>query len=322
MPDAIDAHIHILDADWVPEGMRRAWARQAAGRRLPDRDPEDLFERVSRGQSDPDGDRTMAAFDRVGVRAAVVPVVDWTVVGRPAGTHLPIRALNARHEQLAARHPGRLFHCAGVDPRHADAKDIATEALDAAHCRGLKLYPAAGWQADDDAHDWVYDLLEERAGVAVFHTSPLGGDPLVTPNSRPAALAPVLARHPNLSFVFAHAGFEAWWLEALDIAHGWRSCYLEVSLWQHLADRDHAEFRRRMALVIDRLGAHRVLWGSDSIRGPLSDPDGEDLQRWLDQFSSLASSYEGTPPVVGREEIDLMLAGNAVRLYRLPEGRP
>ncbi len=319
MADVVDAHIHVLDATWIPEGMRRAWARQASTRRLPARDPDELYPKVSLGQSDPEAELTIAAFDRAGVSTAVIPVVDWTIVGAPAGQHLPIRDLNRRHVALAERYPGRFVHCAGVDPRHADARDIAVEALDAEPCRGLKLYPAAGWVADDPAHAWVWDLLVERGDVAVVHTSPLGGDPLVTPRSRPAALAPVLAAHPDLTLVFAHAGHEAWWAEALDIASGWRSTHLEVSLWQNTADRDYAEFRARMARVVSVLGAHRVLFGSDIIRGPQSDPDGDDLIRWIDQFRGLAEPFEGAPPVVGGEQLDLMLAGNARRVYRLPK---
>lgn len=321
MTDVVDAHLHILDRTWIPEGVRRAWARQAAGRRLPARDPAELYAQVSAGQSDPDGSLTIAAFDRVGIAAGVIPIVDWTVVGAPSSEHLTIRELHAVHEKLEARWPGRLYHCAGLDPRHPDAADILDTALAAEGCIGAKLYPAAGWTAADPAHDWVYERLLAETYPAVVHTSPLGGDPLITPNSRPAALAPVLARFPELPLVFAHAGAEAWWHEALDIAHGWRRTYLEVSLWQRVAFRDYREFRSRMALLVSQLGAHRILFGSDIIRGPRSDPEGHELQAWLDRFRGLAEPFEGTPPIVSNEQLDLMLGQNARRVYGLGQER-
>ena len=316
----VDAHLHVLDASWIPEGMRRAWARQAAGRRHPERDPEDLIDRVAVGQSDPDGSRTIAAFDRVGVASGVIPVVDWTIVGRPNGQHLPIRALHAEHVRLAERWPGRLYHCAGLDPRHEDAQAILDEALSAPTCVGAKLYPAAGWHADDPAHAWVFEHLEERGVPAVVHTSPLGGDPLITPRSRPAALVPTLAAHPDLTLVMAHAGFEAWWEEALDLAHGWRRTHLEISLWDRLAERDIHEFRRRMSLLVDHLGPHRIIFGSDIIRGPSADPEGQRLGWWIDVFQGLAEKYDGRPAVVGSDAMELMLAGNADRIYGLEAG--
>jgi predicted TIM-barrel fold metal-dependent hydrolase len=295
-----------------------AWARQAAGRRLPERDPNHIHSRVSVGQSDPSGDLTIKGLDAAGVAAAVIPVIDWTIVGRPVGTHLPIRELNRRNADLGRAHPGRLYHLAGCDPRHPDAADIVDEALEGG-ARGLKLYPAAGWTAADPTHSWLYQVAIDRGVAVAIHTSPLGGDPLDTSRSRPSALAPVLQAHPELTLVFAHAGIEAWWQEALDVADGWMRTYLDISLWQSVARRSMPEFRARMTEIVSRLGAHRVIFGSDIIRGPSSDPDGADLVWWLERFCSLAESHAGQAPVVTGEELDLMLGGNAVRIYKLDE---
>lgn len=314
----VDAHIHILDAPWLPEGLRSAWARQAAGRRLPERDSHEIEHRVSVGQSDPTGELTIRAMDSAGVAASVVPVIDWTIVGQPVGEHLPIRSLNNRYVELGRAHPGRLFHLAGCDPRHHDAREIVEEAL-AAGARGLKLYPAAGWSADDPAHAWLFRLAVDRGIAVAIHTSPHGGDPLDTSRSRPAAMAPLLQANPELTLVFAHAGIEAWWREALDVADGWMRSYLEISLWQSVAKRSVLEFRARMRELVERLGAHRILFGSDIIRGPKSDSDGAELRWWVECFSSLADRYSGEQPVVSREELDLMLGGNATRIYQLEE---
>ncbi|MEV0326836.1 amidohydrolase family protein [Micromonospora echinospora] len=315
----VDAHMHVWDASWLPEGLRRAWARQGAGRRLPERDPEEILGHVAVGQSDPDATLTMAAFDRAGVAAGLVPVVDWTIVGAPTGTHLPIAALNARYEQLAQDHEGRLYFCAGLDPRHPDARELFAAALTHGHCKGVKLYPAAGWDLQDPAYAWLLTELQERRLPAVVHSSPLGGDPLQVDRCRPARIAAALASYPGLRLVFAHAGLEAWWAEALDCATGWQHAYLELSLWQRCAAEDYPEFRRRVRRMRAQLGAHRLIFGSDIIRGPREDPDGAHLERWIGLVRDLATPYAGDRPVLSAEELDLFLGGNAVRLYDLKE---
>jgi predicted TIM-barrel fold metal-dependent hydrolase len=315
----IDAHMHVWDSTWLPEGLRRAWARQGAGRRLPERCPNEVFGHVAVGQSDPEATLTIAAFDRAGVAAGVVPVVDWTIVGRPAGEHLPISELNARYEELGSTHEGRLFHCAGLDPRHPDARELFAQAAAHPHCRGFKLYPAAGWDLRDPAHSWLFEALLERDLPAVVHSSPLGGDPLQVIRCRPAEVAALHAMYPSLTVIYAHAGLDAWWEEALDCATGWQHAYLELSLWQRLAFDDYAEFRSRVRRMRAQVGAHRMVFGSDIIRGPRADPDGDELVRWISMARGLAEPFAGEAPVFSQEEADLFLAGNAVRLFDLKE---
>ncbi|KAA9108217.1 amidohydrolase family protein [Microbacterium rhizomatis] len=315
----IDAHMHFWDVTWLPEGLRLAWARQGAGRRYPERDPLDILPRVATGESDPDAALTISAFDRAGVAAGLVPVVDWTIVGAPAGEHLPIGALNARYEAVCTAHEGRLFFAAGIDPRHPDARELFEQSVAHPHCRGVKLYPAAGWDLRDPAHDWLFRELVERELTAVIHCSPLGGDPLQVIRSRPAEVAALLAQHPTLRVSFAHAGIEAWWAEALDCATGWQHAYLELSLWQRVGERDYGELRHRVALMRDQLGAHRLVFGSDIVRGTKHDPDGAELQRWVDMVRDLAAPYAGTPAVLSEEEMGLFLSDNAIRLFDLKE---
>ncbi|MBS4754540.1 amidohydrolase [Nocardioides sp. zg-ZUI104] len=312
----IDAHAHILDRSWVPGPVRYAWARQAGGRRVDPKPIEQTLANVMRGQSDPDGVLTVAAFRSAGVSSGVFPFVDWSMIGG-GDPEAPTMAEVLRHvEGVAATHEGLFWYLTGVDPRSPVARD-SLAALENRHCIGVKLYPAAGWDISDPAHHWVLDEITERGVPIMVHTSPLGGDPLVTPLSRPAALVPAIARYPEQTWVFAHAGFEAWWLEAVDLAQGWRGTVLDISMWQRVANRDYADFRRRMALVLERVGAHRVLFGSDIMRGERSDPDGRVLREWIDRMVALGEPYEGAPPVCSREELELMMCGNAQRIYGL-----
>lgn len=313
----VDGHMHVFDRPAIPLGVRRAWARQAAGRRRDEVDPETIEQRVMLGQSDPDGVCTIGAFDRAGVAAGVVPVVDWSLVGELGPGDMTIREVHAWMATLAKRHTGRLVWCAGLDPRHVDALQIADEALVSTGCVGIKIYPAAGWAIEDPVHSWVFELARERDVPVVVHTSPLGGDPLAPHRSRPSVVGLAVQAHPDLSWVFAHAGYDAWWAEACDIANGWWRVYLDLSLWQGVADRDMAELRRRVSIARDRVGAHRLIFGSDIPHGSRSDPDGALLARWVDQFMSLGERSDGQPAILGAEELELAMSGNADRLYRL-----
>ena len=136
---------------------------------------------------------------------------------------------------------------------------------------------------------------------------------------RPSEVAALLAEYPRLRLVFAHAGLEAWWAEALDCATGWQHAYLELSLWQRCAAEDYTEFRRRIRRMRSQLGAHRLIFGSDIMRGPREDPEGSELEDWICRVRDLAAPYAGEPAVLGEEELELFLAGNAVRLYDLKE---
>ena len=311
----IDAHIHVLDRSWIPAGVRYAWARQATGRREPMRRIEDVEPQVMVKQSDPTAEITMKAFERVGVEAALIPVVDWTLVAGRDPNDLTIDQLHDRHDQLAIATDGRLRYCAGIDPRHPDARERLAQVVTRPHCAGIKLYPAGGWSMSDRSHWWIFEFANDHQVPVVIHTSPLGGDPLVTPNSRPSEIAPAMAAFPSVSWVFAHAGFEAWWLEAVDIASGWQSAYLDLSLWQICAQNDYEEFRKRIRTAVSRVGAHRILFGSDIIRGPGEDEDGSRLGEWIKLFIGLGEPYKGTDRVVSEQDLELMLAGNAARLY-------
>lgn len=311
----IDAHLHVMERNWVPYGVRLAWARQASGRRLPMREPLEVEPNVMRRQSDPNAELTMKAFDRCGVEGGLIPVVDWSLVGIMDSHDLTIDEIHACYRQLHEDTSGRLRYCAGIDPRQKGAADRMVRELEQPGCSGIKIYPAAGWRIADDSHRWIFELAVELDSPVVVHTSPLGGDPIITPYSRPAEIAPMMAAFPTLQWVFAHAGYEAWWAEAADIASGWRSVYLDLSLWQGTATTDYAEFRRRMRTVLARVGAHRVLFGSDIIRGSGEDPNGDHLKEWIDLFVGLGESYAGDKPVATEEQIELMMGANAASLY-------
>ena len=73
----------------------------------------------------------------------------------------------------------------------------------------------------------------------------------------------------------------------------------------------------RVRLAQERVGAHRLLFGSDIIRGPGEDPNGAELQRWIEQFCGLGEAFDGEPPVMSDEQLHLSMATAAAELYRV-----
>lgn len=316
--EIIDAHMHVLDPGWVPLRVREAWARAAAAGRV-DATTERLLPRVLKRHADPDAEVTVKAFDSCGVSFGIAQIVDWTLLGEGGGEHLEIRELHQHYEHLATTHENRLYYSAGIDPRHKHAKASLEAAVDESHCVGIKLYPAAGWDIDDPSFDFLFDLARTRSLPLVVHTSPLGGSPLSTENSRPSRLARRMAAYPDVIFVMAHAGFEAWWIEAADIASGFGNAVVDISLWSQLADRDPIEFRKRMAVLIEKVSPLRILFGSDDFRGKGHDPEGKDLSRWIDQCQDLAAGYRGEKPVLAEEAMEWLMCGNATRVFMSPD---
>ena len=147
----IDAHIHILDRELIPSGVRFAWARQALGRREPMRNLDEVEPNVMVKQSDPSGSLTIAAFDRLGIDGGLIPVVDWTLAAGRSSTDVTIDELHDFHDRLFKSSKGRIRYCAGIDPRHHDAKSRLTEVVGRTGCSGIKIYPAAGWRLTDQS---------------------------------------------------------------------------------------------------------------------------------------------------------------------------
>ena len=103
----------------------------------------------------------------------------------------------------------------------------------------------------------------------------------------------------------------AWASDAISLAIYRPNVYLELSLWYGW--QDESEFVRTMALLRDRVGLDRVLFGTDRTGARPT----EHLREWLEQVQSLPEIGSRHGEIFGREAIDGVLGGNAARLLRL-----
>lgn len=88
--------------------------------------------------------------------------------------------------------------------------------------------------------------------------------------------------------------------------------HLELSLWQHWASVD--DLVRTFVWIRDRIGIDRLLFGSDMTNVEVS----MTLKEWVDVIRMLPEWAKQLGFRLIPDEIDLVLGGNAERIYRIP----
>ena len=317
-PMIVDCHMHIRDDDWNPQnlrmGMDNSWAKQVRWYEPPKSDPAYLTSIIP-ASADPTGDKAVARMDEAGVDVSVMMPMDH-------GFHLgedgviPIAEKNRLCAEAAKRHPGRLFTFCGVDPRRPDALEILTTAVDDWGAIGLKLYPTNGFYPDDPVVYPLYEFLRDRDLAVLLHQGHSAGRHK-SKYGHPVHVDSAAADFPDLRFVFGHsARLETWAHEALSVAIYKTNVHLDLSLWQHWISPD--ELVRKIVWMRDRIGANRVLFGSDmgGIEVSLT------LGQWVDQFRMVPECAKQLGFRISQDEIDLILGENARRIYRIGDFMP
>ena len=283
-----------------------SWAENAAYRRPgPGRTPDALYQRVSRDIVDPQAAHVIGAMDVAGVSQALILGVDYGPE-KWADTRTPASKVMTHYDELCRRSQGRLHFAAGVHPHRRDAAALARDYLSSDVCRGVKLYPPAGFTADDPACEGIYEALLESGKTAIFHTA-YGKGLLKWRNSWPPYVADVQARHQDLKIVLAHAGFPCWWDESVAVVASHPRTWLEVSLWQEEALASPAEFLPKLERAIRLCGADRILFASDTFYGPELKGAGE-WKSWVEFFRTLPQQTDGR---ISEDDVAKMLYQNA-----------
>lgn len=191
-------------------------------------------------------DDCIKAMDAAGVdKAAVMTITDFPGVN-PAGIEMIAEACDS--------HPDRLFGFVRLNPAHQESEELLAKAISRLGFKGLKLHPVSSLQ-----HPGGTDTigLIRRAGElgvpTLFHC---GDEPLSTPLS----IAPAAAACPDSVIILGHMGGYFHVDEALEVADRYPNVVLETSAMP---------YPDKIAAAVARVGAERVLFGSD---GPVSSP--------------------------------------------------
>lgn len=263
---AIDTHVHIEVDDAGHGSLPQALVDAATAyfRAEPQR---------------PTIDEVAAVYRELRMAAVV-----FTVDARTALGHRPISSEDVIAG--AARHPDVLIPFASVDPRGADAVNLARQ-LVVAGARGFKFHPSVqDFDPSDPAFLPLWAALEELGLPAIFHTGQTGigaglpgGGGIRLALSNPMLLDGVAADFPGLRIVLAHPSVP-WQDEAIAIATHKANVMIDLSGWSP------KYFPEQLVRAARTYLQDKVLFGSDF---PLLHPT-----RWMDDFAKLGF----TEPVV------------------------
>lgn len=304
----IDAHAHIVDRDWYPEKWWSSIAKfflQKSGN-YNKMDLSAMSEGISSFLSDPSGEKLIDAMDKANIDMTVICVLDYGLaLGEPK---ISIEEQNQIHGEIQKKYPKRILAYASVDPRRPNAEKLIRKCFEEWNMRGLKFHPSTGFYPNSKE---VYKLLEianEFKKPVLFHTGHII-QPLRAKYCDPIYLDDVCVDFPDLMIQAAHMGF-GWYHELSRMGSTKMNLTVDFSGWQETALNSYHEFCSSLRQCLDSFSPKRVLWGTDNpyLRGLLPDKD------WIQIIKDLPSKApEGLK--FTQEEVDLMLGGNAKRIF-------
>ena len=223
------------------------------------------------------------------------------------------------------RYGDKLVGAAYFDPWMEDSRSAFDELFEKggmeAGFRALKLecsvptglcgiHPQARLDAPDLA--WLWRELERREQVLVLDLGGVGSRSYQT-----AAVRAIAERHPQLKLVVAHLGqpspaaeadADLWrqWQEQIDLGrlpNVWFDCASLVA-YVHEEGYPFPTVERYLRLAIERIGAHKIMWGSDQ--------PGTLVHATYRQYAALAKLHTR---FLGTRNQALVLGENALEVY-------
>jgi predicted TIM-barrel fold metal-dependent hydrolase len=279
----IDAHTHVFPPAWIAD---------RSGHVSGDRWFGELYEAPTARMID--AQQLLAAMDEAGVAQAVM-------CGWPWRNPEHCREHNDYLAEAARESAGRLAWLGIVNPADTDAAAEVERCVTlGASGIGELNADAQGFSLEDaEAFADVAAVLQEANLPAMLHASePLGHHYPGKGTATPERLLQFVAAHPTMTIVFAHWGGGLPFYELMP--------EVTALTGNVLYDTAASTYLYRPAVfraVLDVVGHERVLWGSDHpVLG---------MSRFLRRTLRDANLAE--------HEIHHVLAGNAARVYHLPD---
>ena len=309
----VDSHYHLLQKEWFPEALWETLASHLAvhitgdqGEKL---SPSEFALKYFPQMWDPEGELLLRKMDELGIDATVMLVDDFELRYGPA--LLSIEAQNKAFADLQRKHPERLIACAGVDPRRRDAVKILRKCVEEWGKRGVKYHPDAGW---DPSGRESYRLLEriQDWGIPVVTHTGFFFPPSYNKFSHPMLLDDVCSDFPDLKIIAAHSGRPLLWETVANMCQIHFNLHGDLAGWQTMAVRDYAKFATLLRGFMDIAGAENILWGTDDPVYDVLIPTSTYIRAVRDLVTRAPNGLHFT-----QHEIDLVLGGNAARLFGL-----
>jgi predicted TIM-barrel fold metal-dependent hydrolase len=226
-----------------------------------------------------------------------------------AGAHVS----NEYVAEVCSRYPDLTLPVMSVNPRYEGATVLRDmeRGVHELGARAIKLYPTYNhYRPDDRELCWpIYAKALELGIPVIVHQSWTTLVDAPMKYQHPAQLDDVARDFRELVLICAHFGVP-WIEEAMCLVGKHDNVYVDVSYWATIED---PEVLLRHLLRCPRYGCtyDRILWGTDF---PVTTP-GPSLGLFRETLPALAARLELDP--VPADGLDLMLGGNAARIYGL-----
>jgi predicted TIM-barrel fold metal-dependent hydrolase len=306
----VDSHAHVSRSDWSsPKFLEEVIEPvvRASGTPIPDT--------VYEGTDIP---AMMDAYRAAGVDKVLLYAVaprEPRKFGRNPNTR-EISGAHVSNEYIAdvcRQYPDLTLPVASFNPRYEGATivDDMERAVEELGARAIKLYPTYNhYRPDDRELCWpIYAKALELNVPVIVHQSWTTLVDAPMKYQHPAQLDDVARDFRELVLICAHFGVP-WIEEAMCLVGKHDNVYVDVSYWASMED---PEIILRHLLRCPRYGCtyDRILWGTDF---PVT-PPGPSLELFRETLPALAARLELDP--IPAEGLDLMLGGNAARIYGL-----
>lgn len=179
---------------------------------------------------------------------------------------------NERVMEAVKKYPDRLIGNIYIDPRDPDAVETFERYVNEGF-KCVKMFPAVGFNPDDERLFPLYEKIEKYEIPVLFHSGQTNIQIISkTPGVRKATNSKygnpmdfdMIARlFPKMPIVIAHMGYP-YFIEAWSVCHANRNIYLDIS--------GSGPWTEGIPIVFNSLGGHsfipidfkRVIWGSDN----------------------------------------------------------
>lgn len=177
----------------------------------------------------------------------------------------------------------------------ADGLTMIRDLVENHGARGLKLHSAIHGHMMGDERLWpLYEYCAKHRLPVLGHA---GLDTGGVGYCEPRAFAPVLEAFPELQVIVAHLGGGSW-RQTAQLAERYPNAWFDCAEIIEWTDASDAPSDTELAALIQEVGAHRVLLGSD--------------YPWYDLDRTIARVDE--LPLLSAEERELIIGQNALRL--------
>ena len=318
----IDTHRHIWQRSCWSESMKRAFAMVVSRKKLPFQDPEEILPHVGERIEDMDGSKMIKAMDEQGVDISIIHHVDWGMAFKDDAP-VSIEQINQDRCGLARKYLGRVYSLFAIDPRRRPGGvKMFERAVTEWGAIGLNFMPPWGFYPNEAICYAYYQKALDLDVPVSIHTGFQHWPGLSNKYARPMYLDDIGIDFPDLVVIVNHTGMDSrtstsWWEEAVGVAETKLNFYLEVADWQKSMIRvmdDMPELMRKLRIMRDAVGAHRILFGTDE--PAINQRDFDLTKKWVELFKDLPNVAKKYGVDFSWEETELMLYGNAERIFK------